>query len=93
MFLHTLTFCSVFLYVRTQCIYTSGRWEWSVLNDFHMSVQQEILARHFAYFGLVSKELLAAVVSQYWRDTLIRASAVAEEVIRERPFNKFDQWG
>jgi serine/threonine protein kinase len=55
-----------------QCIYDFGGGEFLLLNDYQelvksgISPEQEILVRHFSYFGPVSDGLLKQVNSEDW---------------------------
>ncbi|XDG05990.1 hypothetical protein ABKA04_005605 [Annulohypoxylon sp. FPYF3050] len=55
--------------------------------------EQEILIRHFSYFGLVLEGLLKQVNSDVWRDALMEASAAAENAVKDQPEMKFEHWG
>ncbi|KAK9786408.1 putative Kinase-like protein [Seiridium cardinale] len=65
------------------CIYTLGGGEFLFLNDYQelekngIRPEQEILIRHFAYFGLVPEELLQHVNSEDWYEALKGASEIA----------------
>ena len=82
-----------------QCIYALGGGEFLLINDYQQLVEsgirpeQEILTRHFSYFGPVSDGLLKQVNSEDWCDALRGASKVAEEAVKEQPELRFERWG
>lgn len=69
------------------------------MNDYQELVQsrvtpeQEILTRHFSYFGPVPEGLLKQIDNENWRSALKAAGAVAEEAVKEEPMLRFTQWG
>ncbi|KAK0627075.1 kinase-like domain-containing protein [Immersiella caudata] len=81
------------------CIYVLGGGECLLLNDYQelvkngISPEQEILIRHFSYFGPVTEGLLQQVNSEDWRNALKGASQIAEEVVMEQPELRFEWWG
>ncbi|KAI1446591.1 kinase-like domain-containing protein [Annulohypoxylon stygium] len=81
------------------CIYALGGGELLLLKDYQELVkrgippEQEILIRHFSYFGLVPEGLLKQVNSDVWRDALMEASAAAENAVKDQPEMKFEHWG
>ncbi|KAJ8106331.1 hypothetical protein OPT61_g9608 [Boeremia exigua] len=81
------------------CIYALGAGEVLLLNDYSYLVEhgitpeQEVLTRHFAYFGSANGGLLKHVDSKIWTKALQAASQVAEETVQEQPEMKFDVWG
>ena len=83
----------------SQCIYTLGGGELLLLNDYQelaksgIRPEQEILIRHFSYFGLVPEGLLKQVNSKDWCDALKGASEIAEEAVKEQPELRFERWG
>jgi hypothetical protein len=87
-----LTFC-------VQCIYALGGGEFLLINDYQELVksgiraEQEILVRHFSYFGPVSDGLLKQVNSEDWCNALSGASEIAEEAVKEQPELRFECWG
>ena len=58
-----------------------------------ISPEQEILCRHFSYFGLVSEGLLKQVDDEAWCDALKAASKFAEQTVMDQPQVKFESWG
>lgn len=82
-----------------QCIYALGGGAFLLINDYQELVkssitpEQEILIRHFSYFGPVSDGLLKQVNSDNWGNALRGASEIAEEAVKEQPELRFEQWG
>jgi serine/threonine protein kinase len=82
-----------------QCIYALGGGQFLLLNDYQelaksgISPEQEILVRHFSYFGPVTEGLLKQVNSEDWCNALKGASEIAEEAVTEQPELRFEQWG
>lgn len=70
-----------------------------LINDYHELVQsgispeQEILTRHFSYFGPVFDGLLRQVNNDNWCNALSGASKIAEEAVKEQPQLRFECWG
>ncbi|KAF1355930.1 kinase-like protein [Lizonia empirigonia] len=66
------------------CIYTLGAGEVLLINDYQdlvklgISPEQEILTRHFSYFGSADEGLLNQVASEKWTKALKLASQMAE---------------
>jgi serine/threonine protein kinase len=82
-----------------QCIYALGGGEFLLINDYQELVksgikpEQEILIRHFSYFGPVSDGLLKQVNNEDWCNALSGASEIAEEAVKEQPELRFERWG
>lgn len=82
-----------------QCIYALGGGEFLLINDYQELVksgirpEQEILIRHFSYFGPVSDGLLKQVNNENWCNALSGASEIAEAVVKEQPELRFECWG
>jgi serine/threonine protein kinase len=82
-----------------QCIYALGGGEFLLINDYQELVksgitpEQEILIRHFSYFGPVSNGLLTQVNNDNWGNALRGASEIAEEAVKEQPELRFERWG
>jgi len=76
-----------------------GGGEFLLLNDYQELVrrgikpEQEILIRHFSYFGPVPKGLLKQVNSEDWCNALKGASEIAEEAVQDQPELRFERWG
>ncbi|KAF2865181.1 kinase-like domain-containing protein [Massariosphaeria phaeospora] len=81
------------------CIYTLGGGELLLLDDYQelvrrgISPEQEIISRHFAYFGPVTEGLLEQVNSEHWCNALKGVSAMAEDAVEKQPSLKFEHWG
>ncbi|KAJ2990078.1 hypothetical protein NUW58_g3140 [Xylaria curta] len=81
------------------CIYTFGGGELLLLDEYQelakhgISPEQEILTRHFSYFGPVSKGLLKQVNNEVWCNALKGASKMAEEAVKDEPERRFERWG
>ncbi|OAA68354.1 Protein kinase-like domain protein [Niveomyces insectorum RCEF 264] len=81
------------------CIYAMGGGQFLLLNNYQELVkhgippEQEILARHFAYFGLVPEGLLKQVDNELWCGALKEASASAAKAVKEHPDLRFQHWG
>ena len=82
-----------------QCIYTLGGGELLLIDNYQKLVksgitpEQEILVRHFSYFGLVPEGLLKQVNNENWRGALEEASAIAKNAVKEQPELRFERWG
>ncbi|KAI0847741.1 kinase-like domain-containing protein [Daldinia vernicosa] len=81
------------------CIYALGGGELLLLDDYQELVknnirpEQEILVRHFSYFGLVPEGLLKQVNNENWSNALKGASEIAEEAVKDQPERRFERWG
>jgi serine/threonine protein kinase len=82
-----------------QCIYALGGGELLLISNYQelvkhgISPEQEILTRHFSYFGPVSDGLLKQVNNEKWCNALSGASKIAEEAVKEQPELRFERWG
>ncbi len=85
-----------------QCIlYAYGGGDLLVLSDdgfeaikaANVRPEQEIVTRHFIYFGPATEGLLRRVDDEMWCTALKDSSAQAEVVRREQPDDRFDSWG
>jgi hypothetical protein len=82
-----------------QCIYTFGYGGMLIINDYQellklgASAEQEILIRHFSFFGLASDGLLKQVGDEKWSKALTAASRMAEVNLEDQPEARFEQWG
>ncbi|AEO62063.1 hypothetical protein MYCTH_2312992 [Thermothelomyces thermophilus ATCC 42464] len=81
------------------CIYVLGGADLLLLDDYQelakhgISPEQEILVRHFSYFGPVTEGLLRQVDSEDWCNALKGASEMAEVAVKEQPELRFEWWG
>lgn len=55
--------------------------------------EQEIMIRHFCYFGLVTEGLLKQVKHENMCGALKVASEIAEKELKERPEMRSECWG
>lgn len=82
-----------------QCIYTLGGGDFLLLDDYSelskrgIRPEQEILVRHFSYFGSAPEGLLMQVNSEEWCSALKGASEIAEDAVKENPELRFERWG
>ena len=76
-----------------------GGGEFLLLNDYQelakrvITPEQEILIRHFSYFGPAPEGLFKQVKDENWCNALKSASEIAEEAAREQPDIRFERWG
>ncbi|KAI4941938.1 hypothetical protein J4E91_010488 [Alternaria rosae] len=81
------------------CIYTLGAGEVLLINDYQdlvklgISPEQEILTRHFSYFGSANEGLLNQIASEKWTKALKLASQMAELAVQDQPEMSFEVWG
>jgi serine/threonine protein kinase len=82
-----------------QCIFTPGGGDFLVIKSSKalaekgISAEQEILTRHFCYFGPATKRLLEWVHIKEWREALEELPRHAEKAVEEEPNLKFEAWG
>lgn len=62
------------------------------LAELGMTPHEDILTRHFTYFGPVNEGLLKQVDSRE-HSTLKKASATAELAVKNQPELRFEVWG
>lgn len=55
--------------------------------------EQEILTKHFCYFGPVLESLYQQIKDEKWRTALRLASRMAEAEVKERPMLRYTVWG
>ncbi|KAI0009492.1 kinase-like domain-containing protein [Xylariaceae sp. FL0662B] len=81
------------------CIYALGGGEFLLINDYQELVkngikpEQEIVVRHFCYFGSASEGLLKLVNDEDWCNALKGASGMAEHAVKKEPELRFERWG
>ncbi|KAF1994232.1 kinase-like protein [Amniculicola lignicola CBS 123094] len=81
------------------CVFAMGGSSFLLINNyrellqFGISPEQEILLRHFSFFGPVSEGLLKRIDSEEWSNNFKTWSKMAEAAITEHPENKFESWG
>lgn len=62
------------------------------LAELGITPTEDILTRHFTYFGAVNEGLLKQVDSRE-HSTLKKASAIAELAVKNQPELRFEVWG
>lgn len=76
-----------------------GGGDFLLLNDYEELVdrgitpEQEILTRHFCYFGPVPEAVSKIVGDENWSAALEGAAKIANEMVKDEPGLKFEQWG
>ncbi|KAI1174832.1 kinase-like domain-containing protein [Nemania sp. FL0916] len=86
------------------CIYAVGGGSYLILHDYKdlmklgVPPEQEVLTRHFFYWGPVEEGhlpegLLKKITNDKWRDALEGALELAIVVLEDRPGDRFEQWG
>ncbi|KAH3987681.1 hypothetical protein HBI25_002350 [Parastagonospora nodorum] len=81
------------------CLYALGAGETILINDYQelaklgITPEQEILTRHFSYFGSANDGLLKQIDSEKWSKALKLASQMAELAVEDQPEMRFDVWG
>ena len=55
-----------------------------------ISPEQEILTRHFSYFGSATEGLLSQIASEKWKKALRLASQMAELAVQDQPEMSFE---
>ncbi len=81
-----------------QCIYALGGGDLLLLEDkavlaeLGITPREDILTRHFTYFGLVNEGLLKQVDGRE-HSTLKKASEIAERAVKNQPELRFEVWG
>ena len=82
-----------------QYIYTLGGGDFLILNDYQnlvkagISPEQEVVTKHFCYFGPVPESLYQQIKDEKWRNALQIASKMAETEVEERPMLRMTVWG
>ncbi|KAK0111174.1 hypothetical protein ONS95_001550 [Cadophora gregata] len=80
------------------CIYTLGGGEFLLLNDYKelaergVSAEQEILTRHFTYFGPVTEGLYKQVDDKNWCEAMKSSSERADWLAKDDPELRFSWW-
>lgn len=62
------------------------------LRDHGMPAEQEIVVRHFLYFGPLSEGQLNHVADEMWHTLFTSAASIAEEEAIDDPDAKFERW-
>lgn len=79
-----------------QCIYALGGGELLLIENYQELVkhgftpEQEIVTRHFCYFGPIPEGLLKYINSDLWSTALKEASALVEDAVSHQPELGFD---
>jgi hypothetical protein len=82
-----------------QCIYAFGVGDLLLIHNYQelvklgVSPEEEILSRHFSFFGLANDGLLKQVGDEKWSEVLRAVSKTAEMAVQEQPETRFEQWG
>ena len=63
------------------------------LKEKGIAPEQEILVRHFRYFGPANDRLLERIVNESWRKILKGTSEMARMDVEASPELKFEVWG
>ncbi|KAK4038215.1 kinase-like protein [Parachaetomium inaequale] len=80
------------------CQGTLGGGELLLLDNYQelvkagVTAEQEILTRHFCYFGPVTEGLVKRVEVEDWCHNLKLASATADRALKEQPELRFERW-
>ncbi|EPE05817.1 serine threonine protein kinase [Ophiostoma piceae UAMH 11346] len=81
------------------CIYTLGGGDFLLLDSLEELAKnnilpaQEIMTRHFSYFGPVTEGLLEQVDDEVWCKALRGLSDAVDEAVLENPALRFTEWG
>ena len=76
-----------------------GGSDFLLLNDYQELVargitpEQEILTRHFCYFGPVPDAVLQVVGDEDRSAALEGAAKIADEMVKDEPGLRFERWG
>lgn len=82
-----------------QYLYALGGGEMLTLDDYQSPVkagitpEQEIVIRHFSYFGSVPECLYQQIKDEKWRVALKSAARMADLQVEERPGLRLGVWG
>ncbi|KAK0368699.1 hypothetical protein CLIM01_13943 [Colletotrichum limetticola] len=80
------------------CLYVLGAGDLLLIKDYREvtksghTAEQEILTRHFSYFGPAPKELFEQISDEHWRHALAGASAIAENEVKQQPGLRSVHW-
>lgn len=80
------------------CIYALGGAQALLLEDYkeleqnNIRLEQEVLVRHFLYFGPLPEGLLKQVNDEAWCNALRIAAEMSEAVASNDPGVRFEQW-
>jgi hypothetical protein len=82
-----------------KCIHALGGSDFLLLNDYQellnrgITPEQEILTRHFCYFGPVPDALLKVEGNGDWSAALEGAAKIADAMVKDEPGLRFERWG
>jgi len=82
-----------------KCIYALGGGDFLLLHDYQqladrgITPEQEILTRHFCYFGPVPDTVFKVAGDADWSSALQGAAKIADEMVKDEPGLRFEQWG
>jgi len=82
----------------SECIYTLGGGEMLLIDNYKelvergISAEQEILTRHFTYFGPVPEGLYKRVNDENWCEAMKETSKMADLAAKEQPELRFTWW-
>ncbi|KAK1672242.1 kinase-like domain-containing protein [Colletotrichum godetiae] len=80
------------------CIYVFGGGKLLLIDDYEeltrdgITAEQDIITRHFSYFGPAPEELFEQASNEKWTRALRSASAAAEGGVRDQPGLRFTNW-
>ncbi|KAF1849203.1 kinase-like protein [Cucurbitaria berberidis CBS 394.84] len=80
-------------------IYILGGGDLLVLHDYQellkagIPPEQEVITKHFCYFGPVPESLYEQIKDENWRTALRGAAKMAEAEVQERPMLRLETWG
>ncbi len=99
---NTPTLTNACVCVFHQCIYALGGGNLLLLEDekqlaelaaVGIAPHEDILTRHFTYFGPANEGLLKQVDGGHAHNMLLKTSAVAERAVDDQPELRFEVWG
>jgi hypothetical protein len=82
-----------------KCIHALGGGDFLLLDDYQELVnrgitpEQEILTRHFCYFGPVPDAILKVAGDGDWSAALEGAAKIADAMVKDEPGLRFERWG
>jgi hypothetical protein len=83
----------------SQYVYALGAGDLLILSDLDslakagIPAEQEVVTKHFCYFGPVPESLYAQIKDDDWRAAFRSAARLADTQAREQPFSRLDFWG
>ena len=82
-----------------QYVYALGGGELITLSHYQnlikagITPEQEIVTKHFCYFGPIPESFYQQIEDEKWRTALQLASRMAEAEVKERPMLRLRVWG